>query len=68
MPNDNINPLWEDDSIQFPRLISEIAANVVINGSEWQALLDSMSLEDADLNELFERAHVKWEQAKARII
>jgi hypothetical protein len=53
--------LWDDDSIQFPRLICEIIATQELDLAE---LGESMDLEPADLNELFERAHVKWEQSK----
>lgn len=56
--------LWLRDDIQFPRLISEIAANFRINGEEYVDLKDSMSLDDTQINELFKRAEKAWEQAK----
>jgi hypothetical protein len=57
--------LWDDDRIQFARLISEIAA--VQDNLDWEGLCDSMDLTAAELDDLFERAHVVWERAKESI-
>jgi len=54
---------WKDDSIQFPRLLSEIAATQDL---DMEALAESMDLEVADVNELFDRADRLWELAKGR--
>ena len=55
---------WEDDSIQFPRLIAEIIANVNIDDLAFQDLQDSMDLSRAEVNSLFDRAIASWEKAK----
>ena len=55
---------WKDDSIQFPRLIAEISANVVFQPAHWQDLQDSMNITEDELNELFDRANVEWESIK----
>ena len=68
MPTDTTNPLWMDDSIQFPRLISEIYANCTIDGNDWNHLMDSMSLEEHELEELFSRARDKWERIKKELL
>ncbi len=59
MPQEN--PLWEDDSIQFPRLLAEICANVELSGSDMEVLCEAMDIEMPDLMELFHRAQVSWE-------
>lgn len=52
---------WFDNSIQFPRLLAEIAATQDLN---WDALCESMDLEVEDLDALFERADIEWEAIK----
>jgi len=56
-------PLWEDNSIQFPRLLSEIIA-VGLKEWQWDSLLLAMDLESDDLSELFDRAQAEWERQK----
>jgi len=58
------NPLWEDNSLQFPRLLCEIMANVGFSEDDYSWLESSMDLERSDIDELFDRAHVAWETAK----
>lgn len=58
------NPRWEDDSIQFPRLLCELMATQDI---DMQALADSMDLSIADVDALFDRADAAWEAIKARL-
>lgn len=53
--------LWEDNSIQFPRLLAEIVATQSL---DLDALCDSMDLSLSDLDELFERAVLDWEDIK----
>lgn len=53
---------WEDDSIQFPRLLCEIMATQ--DKLDIPALAESMDLSVEDVNELFDRAHTTWERAK----
>ena len=57
------NPLWEDNELQFARLLCELVANDY--DPDLTAL--SMDLDDEELDELVERAHCVWEAAKARI-
>jgi hypothetical protein len=55
-----MNP-WNDDAIQFARLLAEINATQELNLEE---LCDSMSLTEDEVNQLFERAHEAWEKIK----
>lgn len=54
---------WQDNSIQFPRLLAEIIA-VGLSEEQWDGLLDAMDLESDDLSELFDRAQEEWERIK----
>lgn len=58
----NTNPKWDDNVVQFARLIAEIAATQ--DTLDHGALCESMDLSVDDLNELFERADDVWERAK----
>lgn len=65
-----VNPvgdLWDDDLIQFARLLSEIQGAWSINEGQWQALRESMDLQNDDLMALFDRAFNVWDAAKARV-
>ena len=55
--------LWENDEVQFARLIAEIAG-VDIGEEAWDELLENMNLESDELSELFDRAQMKWEKIK----
>jgi len=59
-----LNEAWEDDHVQFPRLIEEIIANQELN---WSEIRKSMDLTDAQLHELLDRAHDAWERIKEQI-
>jgi len=59
--------LWEDNSIQFPRLLAEICATVEISDKDWEALKESMDLSTEEINELFDRAQEEWEEIKAEV-
>ena len=62
---DEITNSWEDNSIQFPRLLAEILATQ--EDLDWSALCTSMDLEHVrQLDELFERADREWERIKAK--
>ena len=63
MPSDQTNPLWERDDIQFPRLLAEISA-VGLSEGTWDDLLESMDLKSDDLEELFDRAERRWDYLK----
>ena len=66
---DNPNPdaKWNDNAIQFPRLIAEISANVEITDKEWEDMCDSMDVTPVELEQLFNRASAEWERLKAEI-
>ena len=49
--------------IQFSRLITELAM-VQTGGVDIKALCDSMDLQPSEVDELFERARQRWEEAK----
>lgn len=56
------NPLWENDIVQFPRLLCEIIATQ--STFDVGALAASMDLTVEEVNALFERAHTAWERYK----
>ncbi len=58
---------WNDNLIQFARLICEISANVDICEEDWENLTDSMDLSTVEVVELFDRAHDVWEEAKSNV-
>lgn len=57
----NVNPLWEDNSIQFPRLIAELLASDTFTFNI-EELKESMDLEEEDILELFDRAQGEWDE------
>jgi hypothetical protein len=54
--------MWENDLVQFARLLCEIVATQ--ENLDAEALCESMDLSLDEVDELFERAHQVWEQAK----
>ena len=58
--------LWEDDRIQFARLISEIVA--CEESLDTITLCESMDLEEEELQSLFDRAEEVFEQSKRAIL
>lgn len=58
------NAIWENNAIQFPRLLAEIIGNG-LSETQWDDLLASMDLESDQLNNLFDRAQAEWERIKA---
>ena len=52
---------WDDDLIQFARLISEIEATQTL---DIDALCESMDLSPADVTEIIDRAQSRWEGLK----
>lgn len=56
--------LWNDNSIQFPRLLAEIAATCDIPITQQRELCESMDITLEELDELFERAQDAWERIK----
>lgn len=60
------NRRWEDNTIQFPRLLAEIWMNVELLPTDIRALCDSMDLEEEYIVELFNRAQEEWEVIKEK--
>lgn len=56
------NAAWNNDAIQFPRLLCEIIATQ--DNLDIQALAESMDLTVGQVNELFDRANTAWESIK----
>jgi hypothetical protein len=53
---------WDDDELQFARMLCEIVATH--EHLNVDALVISTGLKASDINEVFERAHERWERAK----
>ena len=65
-PSPGPESMWGDDSVQFPRLLSEIAGTIEATRREWDALCENMDITHDELEELFDRAHAAWKAAKER--
>ena len=63
----NSNEVWMDDSIQFPRLLAEIAANVNLTNRQVRHLCGAMDISKDKLNELFDRAFIRFEKNKKKV-
>lgn len=59
----NHNPLWDDDLLQFSRLLCEIVATQ--DNLNLGDVATEMDLDVSDVAELIERAHRAWEHFKA---
>lgn len=60
--------LWNNDPVQFARLLSEIAATqdtLDIPALDIPALAEAMDLDISDVVELFDRANAAWETHKS---
>lgn len=55
---------WNDDHIQFARLLAEIQSCCPLTVDQYQELQESMDLGEGDINELFDRAELAWERYK----
>ena len=54
--------VWQDNAIQFPRLLCEIVAtNTTL---DLASVAESMDLELSQVLELLDRAHLAWEESK----
>lgn len=58
------NPKWDNNDIQFPRLIAELQMAGAFTPEVMESLKDSMDLEESDIDELMTRADVLWDQIK----
>jgi hypothetical protein len=54
---------WDNDMIQFPRLLAEIMATQ--DKIDFKALAESMDLTEDNVHELFDRAQLSWEAIKS---
>ncbi len=54
---------WDDNYIQFCRLLAEIRA-VSLTTEQYDQLQESMDLGYEDIDEVFDRAQLEWERAK----
>ena len=69
---------WQDNSIQFPRLIDEIQDEIQATGAldmllpgrsrVIESIAISMELDESDVFELISRAQHEWDSIKARTI
>lgn len=66
------NSNWENNSIQFPRLLAEIEASGAfdLRLPDGQRIVDSvaesMDLDVSEVYELLDRAQVEWDRIKAQ--
>lgn len=61
-----LNPLWEDDELQFARLIAEAELSGAFTRAVVHELQEEMDLTEAEIHELLTRAQRSWDTAKAR--
>jgi len=59
MPNDK----WENNSIQFPRLLAELQG--LLTFDQLSSVAESMDLEEKQVEELLNRAITEWEGIKS---
>ena len=59
-----ISDLWDDDLIQFTRLLAEIVATQEL---DIVTIAESMNLTPSDVRLLLERAQISWEKIKTNI-
>jgi hypothetical protein len=60
----NFFSVWEDNSIQFTRLLAEINATGLTT-EQYQQICDSTDLGVMDIDELLERAEKEFEEIKS---
>lgn len=64
--NENLwGDLWDDNDIQFCRLLAEISM-MGLMAEDKQVLCESMDLDLCELESLFIRAENKWEMLKRK--
>jgi hypothetical protein len=57
------NGIWNDNSVQFPRLLAEVLA-VGLTPEQYAQLGESMDLSTAEIDEVFERAECEFSSIK----
>jgi len=60
------NP-WENDHLQFARLLGEMVACVDLTHDQLMALSESMDLPIEEIHNLMDRAQNAWDDVKERI-
>lgn len=58
---------WQNNDIQFPRLLTEIIVNLEISKEQLTLLGESMDLTNQGVLDIFERAINKYDQIKERL-
>lgn len=69
-PKRTSNQMWKDDSIQFPRLLDELAAIGVenfIHEAGWRSIEDSTALSREQIMKIFSRAQKEWDRVKKEL-
>ena len=59
--------LWDNNRVQFARLLSEIYANIELKDEQWRSLEESMDLSRDEILSLFERADEVFQKSKRRV-
>jgi len=54
--------LWNDNAVQYPRLLAEINITIDFTEEQLNALCLSMDLTLEEIHELFNRANDEWEE------
>lgn len=54
---------WENNDIQFPRLLAEIRA-IGLSEAQYKELNETMDLEQDEIDILLERAEIEWQKIK----
>lgn len=62
-----LSPNWNNNTIQFARLLAEINATVDISDKDFASLCESMDLSKTHVLALFERANDAFEAAKVNL-
>lgn len=62
---EDVTESWNDDTIQFPRLIAELEMAGVFTRKTFKLLCESMDLENENIDELLERAQKTWDKIKS---
>ena len=57
--------LWDNDAVQFPRLLAEIRA-IGLTSTQYSELACEMDLSRDKIDELLERAETEWQAHKER--
>jgi hypothetical protein len=58
---------WENDSIQFPRLIAELEAVGAFDGVVMEDLREATDLTNREIGQLVSRAQAAWDRIKAEL-